>query len=58
MSVSDQGIELEMNFKDPIKVSKYDSPAFLLIEMDLSELKTIEGQSLSAEVLLKKSIPT
>ena len=44
------GIELDMVFVDPIKVSKGDEPDLVLVALDLSELETTSGEKLPSQV--------
>ena len=58
ISFGPDGIELSVNFTNPIYVSTDDEPDLLLIQMDLSKYKDADGQSLPESLVKYYPIPT
>ena len=56
--ITDGGIELQLIFSDPLQVSKGENPDLLLIAMDLSDIRTIEGEQLPSNNIKYMQIPT
>ena len=45
VSLNSTDLELKLNYSDPVKVSSGDTPDLLLVQIDLSQYKDINGQT-------------
>jgi len=52
------GIDFRLNFTKPIYISTGDEPDLLLIQLDLSDYKDVNGQSLPDSVVKYMPIPS
>ena len=58
ISLNPDGIDFRLNFTNPIAISTGDEPDLILIQMDLSDYKDENGESLPASVVKYFPIPT
>ena len=45
VSLNSTDLELKLNYTDPVKVSSGDTPDLLLVQIDLSKYKDVNGQT-------------
>ena len=58
LEIGPDGVSFSLNFTNPIYVSSGDEPDLLLVQINLSEFKDAEGNSLPETVIKYISIPT
>lgn len=58
VSFGSDGIEIELNFTDPITVSVGDEPELLLVQIELGGLKSADGMSMPESLVKYMPIPT
>ena len=58
LSFGPDGIDFRLNFTNPIYISTGDEPDLLLIQLDLSDYKDVNGQSLPDSVVKYLPIPS
>ncbi len=58
VSFGSDGIEISLNFTDPITVSVGDEPELLLVQVELGGLKSADGMSMPESLVKYMPIPT
>ena len=58
ISLSEDGLEIKLDFNDPIKISGGDVPDILFMQLDLSEFEDADGNKMPQSVVKYQLIPT
>ena len=51
VSIGPDGIEFTLNFTNPVAISAGEEPDLLLIQLDLSDYKDVNGQPMPASLV-------
>ena len=57
ISLNENGLELQLDFPSPLKVSTEDDPDLLLVQLDMSQFKDQNGNSLPDSLVKYVPIP-
>jgi len=58
VSIDKGGIDIKLNFADPVSISSGDQPDVLVLQLDLGGIKGANGNNMPTSVVKYLGIPT